>query len=535
MRRMNGIQFREGVEKAIHKIASDLGSRVTVYWTDGLSTAGINNNGDLHLSNVPDDAVVTQALLEKYIGYGVHELLHRLYTDFSVRDTHEYIDALHNAVEDAWIEGKGIDLNLTGNIKGLLTTLCNGMVAEAMVKVQDWSNPAQYPFVLAMYCRDHADKVPLAQGLEPIFAVAKKRIATCKNSDDTLQIARWVFDQLGRLPQTSSKTASQKPSKGSNQASGNAGEGEGAEDGADGSSEGGQSGGEDEGKEAGQAIRPTTRKAMEVEPSVGDPKQSNGSGDTYSSADVRFRPHINSKNQPRDLTVNVPARLRYEVKKLFENSAHEEFQTNRRAGSVNVKALHKVGLSDALFKRRLETEGVDSAVVILLDVSGSMFYGNQVPKEDGSGWDVISAIDPSIKVCAALSDSLKKAGAKVSILTFGDAVSVLKAFDDPEAKMRERLSLVADGGSTNDYTAIRYSHQLLMGRPEQRKVLFVLTDGVGDQQSARQQCIAGDNLGITTIGVGILENVSQTYPQSIRINNLNDLGTASFKQIKLAA
>ena len=535
MRRMNGIQFREGVEKAIHKIASDLGTRVTVYWDDGVSTAGINNSGHLHLSNVPDDAVVTQALLEKYIGYGVHELLHRLYTDFSVRDSNQYVDTLHNAVEDAWIEGKGIDLNLTGNIKGLLTTLCNGMVAEAMVKVQDWSNPAQYPFVLAMYCRDHANKVPLAQGLEPIFAEAKSRIAACKNSEDTLRIAEWVFAHLKALPQTAPKKGSQKPSKGSNQASGEAGEGEGAEDGVDGSSEGGQSG-DEEGKEAGQATRPSTRNAMEVEPSVGDPKQSNGSGDTYSSAYVRVKPHINSKHKPRDLTVNVPARLRYEVKKLFENSANEEFQTNRRAGSVNVKALHKVGLSDAVFKRRLETEGVDSAVVILLDVSGSMFYGNHVPKADGSdGFDVMAAIDPSIKVCAALSDSLKKAGAKVSILTFGDAVSVLKAFDDPEAKMRERLSLVADGGSTNDYTAIRYSHQLLMGRPEKRKVLFVLTDGVGDQESARQQCIAGDNLGITTIGVGILENVSKTYPQSIRINNLHDLGTASFKQIKLAA
>jgi len=535
MRRMNGIQFREGVEKAIYKIASDLGSRVTIYWTYGLATAGINHHGNMHLSNVPDDAVVTQALLEKYIGYGVHELLHRLYTDFSVRDSHEYVDALHNAVEDAWIEGKGIDLNLTGNIKGLLTTLCNGMVAEAMVKVQDWSNPAQYPFALAVYCRDHADKVPLAQGLEPIFAEAKKRIATCKNSDDTLGVAQWVFSQLGQLPQSAPKKGSQKPAKGANQASGNAGEGEGAEDGSDGSSEGGQAGGQDEGQQAGAATRPSTRKAMEVEPSVGDPQQSNGSGDTYSSSHVRVKPHINSKHKPRDLTVNVPARLRYEVKKLFENSANEEFQTNRRAGSVNVKALHKVGLSDALFKRRLETEGVDSAVVILLDVSGSMFYSNQVYKEDGSGVELMAAIDPSIKVCAALSDSLKKAGAKVSILTFGDTVSVLKAFDDPEAKMRERLGLVCDGGSTNDYTAIRYSHQLLMGRPEQRKVLFVLTDGVGDQQSARQQCIAGDNLGITTIGVGILENVSQTYPQSIRINNLHDLGTASFKQIKLAA
>ena len=558
MRYMNGVQFREGVEKAALKIASDLGTQVTIWWDDNVTTAGISNAGDIHLSNVADDAKVNQALLEKYVGYVVHELLHRLYTDFSARSCDQYIDALHNGVEDAWIEGKGITRKLTGNIAPLLTNLCNGMVAEAMIKVQDWANPDQYPFVLAMYCRDHANKVPLAQGLEPIFAEAKSRLAHCKDSYDTLAIAEWVAEQLQSLPKQASKKGAQKPSKGSNQASNGAGEGEGAESDSDGSSgadgqgegqgegqDGKQGGGQDGdqgdqqsgqqgNQQAGKATRPTRRTAMQVEPSLGDPTSQGGTGDSYSSVYVRVKPHTNAKNKPRDVSVNVPARLRFEVKKLFENSAHEEFQTNRRAGSVNVKALHKVGHSDALFKRRLETEGVDSAVVILLDVSGSMFYQNTVPKE-GGGYDSIAAIDPSIKVCAALADSLKKAGAKVSILTFGDQVSVLKDFEDPTPKMLTRLSLVSEGGSTNDYSAIRYSHQLLSKRQEERKVLFVLTDGAGDQVSARSQCLAGDNLGITTIGVGILENVSKTYPQSIRINNLNDLGTASFKQIKLAA
>jgi Mg-chelatase subunit ChlD len=555
MRYMNGVQFREGVEKAALKIASDLGTRVTIWWDDQVTTAGVNHAGDLHLSNVADDAKVSQALLEKYVGYVVHELLHCLYTDFSARSCDQYIDALHNGVEDAWIEGKGIALKLTGNIEPLLTNLCNGMAAEAMIKVQDWANPAQYPFVLAMYCRDHANNVPLADGLEPIFAEAKRRIPQCKSSNDTLKVAEWVAEQLQDLPKQPPKKGSQKPSKGSNQASKGQGEGEGAQSDSDGSSgsqgkdgqdgqdgtqqgtqQGGKQGTQQADQQVGHAKRPDGRKAMEVEPSLGDPKSTGGTGDSYSTCQVQVQPHVNSRSKPRDVSVNVPARLRFEVKKLFENSAREEFQTNRRAGSVNVKALHKVGLSDSLFKRRLETEGVDSAVVILLDVSGSMFYITRVPSDSApDGYENVSLIDPSIKVCAALADSLKRAGAKVSILTFGDAVSVLKSFDDPSPKMLQRLALVRDGGSTNDYTAIRYSHQLLMNRPEERKVLFVLTDGVGDQQSARSQCLAGDNLGITTIGVGILENISDTYPQSIRINNVNELGTASFKQIKLAA
>ena len=44
----------------------------------------------------------------------------------------------------------------------------------------------------------------------------------------------------------------------------------------------------------------------------------------------------------------------------------------------------------------------------------------------------------------------------------------------------------------------------------------------------------GDNLGITTIGIGIQEDVSRVYKQSINIKKAEDLGVVSFKQIKLA-
>jgi hypothetical protein len=53
--------------------------------------------------------------------------------------------------------------------------------------------------------------------------------------------------------------------------------------------------------------------------------------------------------------------------------------------------------------------------------------------------------------------------------------------------------------------------------------------------AVRQQCLAGNNLGITTIGIGIEQDVANVYPQSVRITDVGDLGTVSFKQIKLAA
>ena len=211
MKTYHGYQFKRAVVIGIHKICSDLGLRpVEVRWDAGTQTACINKSGSVILANVKDDAVLTQGDLMRYVGMAVHELLHWMYTDFdAVHSAYahgQYIAQLHNALEDAWIEGKGIKAGLTGNIEELLSALINGMVAEGLAYKSrrgegiDWSDPVQYPFVLAVYGRKHAKiKVPLALGLEPIFAEAVKRLNTCVNSWDTLEVAKWVFDQLNNV------------------------------------------------------------------------------------------------------------------------------------------------------------------------------------------------------------------------------------------------------------------------------------------------------------------------------------------------
>jgi hypothetical protein len=193
-----GWEFREAIEAATHKVASDLGlGRVTVIWNGGITTAGINRYGDIHLANVRDDALLTRADLMKYSGFVIHELLHRKYTDFGATSSIQYVDQLCNALEDARIEHLAIDNQLTGNVTQLLTVLIDRMVSEALAEVTDWADPRQYPFVLAVYTRKHATvKVPLALGLAPIFDEAVIRLDTCTDSAQTLKLAQWVFDQL---------------------------------------------------------------------------------------------------------------------------------------------------------------------------------------------------------------------------------------------------------------------------------------------------------------------------------------------------
>jgi cobalamin biosynthesis protein CobT len=135
----------------------------------------------------------------------------------------------------------------------------------------------------------------------------------------------------------------------------------------------------------------------------------------------------------------------------------------------------------------------------------------------------------------ALIDTLQRSQVATCVLTFGGRTAVIKQFNERAIKAKGKISGLANGGNTNDYFAVRYAHKLLLNRPEQRKITFVITDGEGDPKRTRQQVKIGERLGITTIGVGIELDVSRVYPQAVNVRDAADLGAVSFKQIKLAA
>ncbi len=116
MKIYQGYQFRRAVEEAAQKVCKTLGlGKVRIYWTTKTTTAGINYGGDLCLADIADDARLNEADLHKYMGFVVHELCHRAYTDFDVfcSTQNEYVQQLHNAVEDAFIEHKAIAKGVT--------------------------------------------------------------------------------------------------------------------------------------------------------------------------------------------------------------------------------------------------------------------------------------------------------------------------------------------------------------------------------------------------------------------------------------
>jgi Mg-chelatase subunit ChlD len=518
---VRGLEFRLGLEAYAHKVGSALGlPRVRVLWRHDVQTAGINENGELYLAGVPDEAKVSRALVAKYAAYVVHELLHHKYTDFGVQSPDQYIRTLHNAVEDGWIENTGIDSGLLGNIGPLLGEMIDNMTREALDTVPDWNDARQYPYVLAVHCRKHATvKCPTNPALTPIFDEAARRCLSARDSRDTLAIAMWVYEQIKKASKDKpkgdgkkegkDKKGADKPSDGPTSPDQPEGEGKGADK-------------SDKGSEApsGPVQSPVDVEANPVEPTLAE-----GGLMGNFSADVSVRDadyHVGHSTVPGLTAAPVPAKLRYEVKRLFDDSGLSDFTRNRKAGVVNVHALPTVAMgSDRVFKRRLEVEGIDSAVVICLDVSGSMFDDE--------------LIAPAVMTCRALLETLDAAGVKTAVLCFGSQLSVPKGFNKNARLASAVLGKVKQGGSTNDYGALRYAHQMLAQRNERRKIAFVITDGIGNPGAVQQQVESGKALGVTTIGVGICANVTSIYGQAVTVRTIADLGNATFKQMKLAA
>jgi hypothetical protein len=284
-----GYEFRPAVTLFAHKTCESLGlDPVEIEWSQYTQTAAINQH-TMILANVRDDAVLTLSDLQRYTGFVVHELLHRKYTMFGVNHNSQYVRTLHNAIEDAWIEHKAIQANLTGNIAALLGALIDGMTTEGLAQVSDWSNPAQYPYVLAVYARPHATiKVPMAQGLAPIFDEATRRTHLCKSSRDTLAVAVWVYAQLSNLPTEQPVNPNPRPDgdeEGEGEEQGD-GEGEGEEGEGDAPTKG-DKGSPSPDKDQGQGKVATApekgSEAMEVEPTNKAPDDT-GSHGSFSQA-----------------------------------------------------------------------------------------------------------------------------------------------------------------------------------------------------------------------------------------------------------
>ena len=212
------------------------------------------------------------------------------------------------------------------------------------------------------------------------------------------------------------------------------------------------------------------------------------------------------------------------------------------------------------FKQEEDTEFRDTVVTLLIDNSGSM-----------RGRPIMVAA-----VCAdILARTLERCGVKVEILGFttrawkggasrddwlkaGKPPSpgrlndlrhiIYKSADAPWRRARKNLGLMMREGLLKeniDGEALMWAHQRLVGRPEQRRILMVISDGApvddstlsvnsGHYLERHLRRVIGEIEGkspVELIAIGIGHDVTRYYRRAVTIVDVEQLGGAITEQL----
>ena len=152
------------------------------------------------------------------------------------------------------------------------------------------------------------------------------------------------------------------------------------------------------------------------------------------------------------------------LQKIFSSDKEETVRAT--SGSYNIKR-GAIGCSARIMdKRRDPANRKDAAVCLAIDLSGSMMCGDRIGQARKAG--------------IVLAETLRNLNIPYYIMGFRadrGAQAVHEHFVTWNGKGRETLISMQAGSNNFDGYSIRYASNLLKGRPESNKLLFIISDG----------------------------------------------------------
>jgi cobaltochelatase CobT len=268
-------------------------------------------------------------------------------------------------------------------------------------------------------------------------------------------------------------------------------------------------------------------------------------GDRYEQIKDGDRIKFKEFMQQAIATVGVVKR---KLSRSLLTSAITRWETDKTRGKLNPRALYRLamGTSKRVFRQKVESEGFDVCVVMMIDHSGSMYdtklelaaqtaiifgeicYQLGIPFavygfSTGDGHEADDRYDKA-------SPDEQKLYAR-----WGDHwIGVYKEFDDLWPMHNHKLINITKNRRSNTYDgeSLRYGAQRLLQRREKRKIMFWLNDGQpcpnsADNDQAHEdyahQCAKEVEKLVELVAVGITtEAVKRYYKHVIVVNNLKD-------------
>jgi len=216
--------------------------------------------------------------------------------------------------------------------------------------------------------------------------------------------------------------------------------------------------------------------------------------------------------------------LRTRLQGLLQAQTQRRCSIGRR-GTLHANSLHRLRVGNArVFQKESEQQGLNTAVHVLLDVSGSMAgapinLANRACFAVATALSQIRGVNPAVTAFPATTVT----NSVFPIMRHGQAVPDL--FD-----------LRASGG-TPLAGALWWVLQTMLPLNEQRKMILVITDGMPDNPLAANNAIgAAQKLGFEVYGLGIRdEHIARLLPHTSKVvNDLPELVPAMFAMLQAA-
>lgn len=246
--------------------------------------------------------------------------------------------------------------------------------------------------------------------------------------------------------------------------------------------------------------------------------------------------------------VNVARRT---LERVLAAKLNRDWDYGREAGRLDTRRLVRAySAQPNVFKLRQEAPAIDTAVLMLIDLSGSMAgYGKAQTARDVAivFAEAMTKAGIAVEVLGFANESGPKAGYHVGDYSRYEPLDmyIFKAFDERLIDARAAMSVIdcfADGNNT-DGEALLYAYDRLKKRPEKRRILLTLSDGhpyarcAYDERThlgAHLRQVIGEitKRGVECVGIGILDDAVQNfYPRWAVIEDISSLGTSVMNEI----
>jgi cobalamin biosynthesis protein CobT len=229
--------------------------------------------------------------------------------------------------------------------------------------------------------------------------------------------------------------------------------------------------------------------------------------------------------------------MRYRLMATLKSLMRSRWAGGKEYGHLDSRRLHKVATGNLhVYKQKVETAKLDTAVMLMIDHSGSMAGSRlQLAAEAALVMgDVLHQLHVPFSVAGFSTESPVEYPREKGYSRW-NRLWICKHVDWNEnwPTAAHKLTNLKPKNNTLDGESLRWGAQQLMSRPEKRKVLFWFNDGypepghgdVGTCQKYLKDVVEScRKAGVEVVAFGIQSDaVEEYFPKHVVINKLEDL------------